>query len=231
MYSELQKDIRIIHGSMGRDKFFDLLREKGLLVKRRRKYAVTTQSSHRFRIHKNLLIDFKPSRPHQVWVSDITYLRTKKGFVYLFLKTDGYSRKIVGWELSKSLGIEGAMKAARMAIGQCPSTKDLIHHSDRGIQYCSPDFVNLLTSKGVRISMAAAGNCYENAMAERMNGILKGEYGLDDTFADEAEALQATRHAIKLYNEKRPHWSLKLKTPSAVHTKWSTTEKPAPCFK
>jgi len=217
LYSLLKKEIDLIDESMGRDKFFALLRSRGLLVQRRRKYAVTTQSHHRFRVHNNKLKDYVPSAPHQGWVCDITYVRVIKGFVYLFLLTDAYSRKIVGWELNGSLGIEGAMHALRKAVSQCPCTQGLIHHSDRGFQYCANVYVNQLKKLGIEISMAEAGNCYENAMAERVNGILKGEYGLDETFANEKEAQQAVREGIKAYNEQRPHWSLGLRIPATVH--------------
>ncbi len=219
LYSLLQAEIHRIDASMGRDKFFDLLRKWGLLVQRRRKYAITTQSQHWFRVYKNKLQDFRAVRPHQVWVCDITYIRVKQGFVYLFLITDGYSRKIIGWQLSNSLGLEGALQSLGMAIKQCPDPKGLIHHSDRGFQYCSHAYVGRLKAKGIEISMAEAGNCYENAMAERVNGILKDEYGLDETFATEGQARQAVREGIKAYNQQRPHWSLGLQIPTQVHEK------------
>lgn len=217
LYSLLQADIHRIDASMGRDKFFDLLRQWGLLVQRRRKYAVTTQSQHWYRVYKNKLQDVVINRPHQAWVCDITYVRVRKGFVYLFLITDAYSRKIIGWELRDNLGLEGALNALGMAIKQCPHPNGLIHHSDRGFQYCSHEYVSRLKAKSIEISMAEAGNCYENAMAERVNGILKNEYGLGETFGDEKDARQATREGIKAYNEQRPHWSLGLKIPAQVH--------------
>lgn len=178
---------------------------------------VTTQSRHRFRVYNNKLAGARIERPHQAWVCDITYMRVTKGFVYLFLITDAFSRKIVGWKLSNSLGIDSAMEALQMALRQCPNAKGLIHHSDRGIQYCSTSYVEKMRSKGIQISMGEAGNCYDNAMAERVNGILKDEYGLEETFADEREALKATKQAIQAYNEQRPHWSLNLQIPSKVH--------------
>lgn len=217
LYSLLHRDIHRINASIGRDKFFDLLRQRGLLVYRRRKYAVTTQSYHRFHVYQNKLLDFRACKPHQVWVCDITYMRIERGFVYLFLLTDGYSRKIVGWDLNNSLGMEGALKALGMAIRQCPVTKGLIHHSDRGFQYCCNSYVDRLKSNGISISMAEAGNCYENAMAERVNGILKQEYGLDEIYPDEKQARQATKQGITAYNELRPHWSLALQIPANVH--------------
>jgi putative transposase len=217
LYHLLQADIHRIDASMGRDKFFELLRSEDLLIHRQRKYVSTTQSCHRFYVYGNKLLDFFAKRPHQVWVCDITYVRIRQGFVYLFLLTDGYSRKIVGWELSNSLGLEGALRALRMALRQCPVTKGLIHHSDRGFQYCCHAYTSKLKANGIEISMSAAGNCYENAMAERVNGILKGEYGLAETYADEKEARQVVREGIKAYNEQRPHWSLKLQIPAQVH--------------
>lgn len=217
MYRLLEHEIHRIDPSMGRDKFFDLLRHYGLLVKRKKKYAVTTNSVHRFRVYTNLLQEFKPTKPSQAWVCDITYLRVEKGFVYLFLITDAYSRKIVGWEVNSSLGLEGALTALRMAIKQCRQPEGLIHHSDRGFQYCSNVYVNQLKAKVIKVSMAEAGNCYENAMAERVNGILKGEYGLDETFSDEREARRAVKQGIRAYNVERPHWSLNLQIPAKVH--------------
>jgi len=218
LFTCLRPDIARLEGSMGRDKFFEVLRRSDLLVKRRRRYARTTDSRHRFRVHKNLLQQFCPGAAHQVWVSDITYVRlSKEHFAYLFLITDAYSRKIVGWELSESLGLHGALKALAMAVEQCGSCRSVIHHSDRGFQYCSNQYVDKLQSNGIQISMGEAGNCYENAMAERINGILKMEYGLDETFSDIREARQSAKEGIKYYNEERPHLSLKMKTPAVVH--------------
>src|SRR5690606_15127040 len=127
-----------------RDKFFELLTKESLLIKRRRKYVSTTDSYHRFRVYKNLLKEKPLNRAHQGWVSDITYIRTGKDFVYLFLVTDAFSRKIVGWNLSESLKIGGAIGALKMAVKQCPITQAVIHHSDRGIQYCSKDYIKIL---------------------------------------------------------------------------------------
>jgi putative transposase len=206
-----------IDPGIGRDKFFDILRKKKLLVKRRKKYIYTTDSFHRFRVYKNALKNKMLTTANQAWVSDITYLRVKGGFMYLFLITDAYSRKITGWSLSDSLAIEGAINALKMAIKQCGQTKGIIHHSDRGIQYCSNEYVNLLKKFNMTISMTEENHCYENATAERVNGILKEEFMLDSEFADKAIALRAVKEAIETYNTKRPHWSLKLYTPQQVH--------------
>jgi transposase InsO family protein len=224
LYSLLAEQIHMIDAGMGRDKFFDLLGRWGLLVRRRRKYAVTTQSYHRFHKYPNKLQSFKAVRPHQVWVCDITYVRIKNGFAYLYLITDAYSRKIVGWQMSDNLGLSGAIGSLQQAIRQCRQCTGLIHHSDRGFQYCSNEYVKQLESRSIEISMAEAGNCYENALAERVNGILKQEYGLDETFVDIHQATQAAKEGIRSYNQERPHWSLHLQIPSVVHAKESAAE-------
>lgn len=215
--SELREEIRKCGRGFGRDKFFDLLRYHDLLVKRRRKYAITTNSDHPFYKHKNGLKGITVSRPDEAWVSDITYLRTRCGFVYLSLVTDVYSRKIVGWDVNVSLAVEGAVKAVKKAISKCSGTKNLIHHSDRGIQYCCHAYTELLKQNGIQISMGEAGNCYDNAIAERVNGILKGEYLMDNEFEDYEQAVKAARQAIYLYNYERPHFSLGLQKPTEVY--------------
>lgn len=217
MYNWIKPDLQMAGIKMGRDKFFELLAKHALLVKRRRKYISTTDSYHRFRVYKNLLKDKHLGKAHQGWVSDITYIRTGKDFVYLFLITDAFSRKIVGWNLSESLKISGAISALKMALRQCPQTRDVIHHSDRGIQYCSKGYVKLLNKAKMKISMTEENHCYENATAERVNGILKQEYSLEETFISERQAFKAVKEAIWFYNMERPHWSLKLATPQQIH--------------
>jgi len=217
IYNKRKADIHRINPGLGRDKLFVLLSQHGLLCKRRRRYAVTTQSNHRFNTFSNQMKGNKPTRPHQAWVGDITYLRTMEGFVYLFLLTDAYSRKIVGWNLTKTPDVKSGLRAAAMAIKQCPDTKGLIHHSDHGLQYCSPRYVRKIESRGIKMSMGEKGNCYENAMAERVNGILKIEYGLYAKFLNFSQALKAVKESIKDYNDERPHWGLNLKIPSVVH--------------
>lgn len=159
------------------------------------------------------------TRSNECYVSDITYLRTDIGFVYLFLITDAYSRKIVGWDLSNSLAIEGGLKALKMALRQRKGSNPLIHHSDRGIQYCATDYVKKLNKHHVDISMTEENHCYENSLAERVNGILKDEFLLDSTFKNFDQAFRTVVQAVKTYNELRPHWSLDLKTPNEVHLK------------
>lgn len=168
-------------------------------------------------MYKNAFKSRILTAPHQALVSDITYLRTGKSFVYLALITDAYSRKITGWSLSDSLSIEGAMAALKMAVKQLPAKEGIIHHSDRGIQYCSNGYVALLNKYKMTISMTEENHCYENAMAERVNGILKEEFLLDTVFADKSTALKSVKEAIASYNNLRPHWSLKLCTPQQIH--------------
>lgn len=219
LYKGIKKDMDQMNLKVGRDKLFDILRKHDMLVKPRRSYVNTTNSRHRFYAYLNIVEDFTPTQKNQLWVSDITYIRTAKGFLYLALITDAYSRKIVGYDISDSLELEGALRALRRALSSLPADHTLIHHSDRGIQYCSHAYVNKLKSRGVKISMAAKGNCYENAMAERVNGILKQEYYLDQNFRTKKIAIAACRQAVKIYNGLRLHMSLGYKTPNYVHNK------------
>jgi transposase InsO family protein len=218
LYRLLKEDLCEL-GGIGRDKFFDILRKAGLLVARKKKYVRTTDSCHQFYKYKNKLKDRLLTGPNQAYVSDITYLRTASGgFIYLFLQTDAYSRKITGWDLSESLGIEGAIRALKMTMGQCPAGAGVIHHSDRGIQYCCKKYAALMQKYKMEVSMTEENHCYENAVAERVNGILKQEFLLDEKFKDRATALKAVRQAIDSYNNRRPHWSLNLCTPQQIHT-------------
>ncbi len=217
LYKHLYNDLQEL-GKIGRDKFFSILRKHELLVEPKKSYTRTTNSYHRFYKWKNLIKDKEFGKSNMCWVSDITYIRTEKGFVYLFLITDLYSRKIVGWNLSDSLAIEGAIKALKMAFKQrIDKSLDLIHHSDRGIQYCSNDYVNLLQKNKVSISMTEENHCYENSVAERVNGILKDEFLLDSTFKNKKYAQKACTEVIKTYNDIRLHGSLNFKTPNQVH--------------
>lgn len=201
----------------GRDKLFDLLRENHLLVKPLKNYRKTTNSFHRFRKYRNLIKDLNVSEPNQVFVSDITYLETMQGFSYLALITDLYSRKIVGWDLSQSLSIEGCQRALRSALRTVSEPAKLIHHSDRGLQYCSIGYVNILKSHNVQISMTEENHCYENAVAERLNGILKTEFLLGEKLRSFAHALQLTTEGIWTYNEERLHTSLNYQTPAECY--------------
>lgn len=202
--------------SLGRDRLFRMLRERGLLIKRRRGMR-TTDSRHGFRIWPNLVRNVVPAMVNQVWVSDITFIRTEEGFMYLALVMDAFSRKIVGYNISESLAAEGCIGALKMALEDLPAHACPIHHSDRGLQYCCHDYIVLLEKRGSPISMTEINHCYENAKAERLNGILKQEYLLGQTFRDKKQAAVAGRQAVLLYNACRPHISLGYRTPELVH--------------
>lgn len=203
--------------SIGRDRFFELLGKHGLLIERTVRLVRTTNSRHSFRVYANLLKDRPPTGPHQVLVSDITYIRTKEGFLYLCLVMDAFSRAIVGFDCSDTLEREGALRALGQALKQLPEGGETIHHSDRGSQYCCHEYVGLLKESGVAISMTQENHCYENSQAERLNGILKQEYGLGAEFVGKLEARQAVSEAVGLYNYRRPHQSLGYATPMQVH--------------
>lgn len=202
---------------VGRDTLFNVLREHKMLTLRKKYSARTTNSYHRFYKYSNIIKDVDVNRSNQVWVSDITYIRTLKGFCYLALITDMYSRKIVGYDISDSLELKGCVRALNKALYQAKSINGLIHHSDRGIQYCSNVYTQILKRKKMKISMTEENHCYENALAERVNGILKDEFYLDQTFINVAHAKRAAKSAIKLYNEIRLHLSLDYKTPNMVY--------------
>ncbi len=205
------------HLKVGRDTLFNVLRKYKMLTLRKKYSARTTNSYHRFYKYNNIIKDIDVTRPNQVWASDITYVRTVKGFCYLALITDMYSRKIVGYDLSDSLELKGCVRALNKAIYQAKSVKGLIHHSDRGIQYCSNVYTQILKRKKINISMTEENHCYENALAERVNGILKDEFYLDQIFTNVAHAKRAAKNAIKLYNEIRLHLSLDYRTPNMVY--------------
>lgn len=215
LYKLLKSDLTITGIRIGRDKFFEILRKHRMLIKRKKRYAKTTDSNHRFKIYKNLIKEKNKEeiKPDEVYVSDITYIRTEENFCYLSLITDYSSRKIVGYDLSDSLSIEGSLRAIRMALKEKGEMPGLIHHSDRGIQYCSKQYTELLTKHKISISMSEKGNPYENAIAERVNGILKEEFLLSGTFKNKEEAMKAVKESIKTYNEMRPHMSINYKTP------------------
>jgi transposase InsO family protein len=201
---------------VGRDKLFDILRDQDMLVKRKKSSCKTTDSYHRFHKCKNLVKDMEVTAPNQVWVSDITYIRTINGFCYLALITDMYSRKIVGYDISDTLELSGCLGAFKRAQKTARPAAGLVHHSDRGIQYCSKQYVAELNKHKILISMTEENHCYENAMAERVNGKLKDEFYLDQCFFSTEHARLAAINAIKIYNSKRLHLSLGYKTPDSV---------------
>lgn len=202
---------------MGRNRLFQVLGELGLLIRRRQRYARTTNSRHGFAIASNELAGRKLSGAHQAWVSDITYIRTRSGFVYASLITDAYSRKIIGYDVSMSLSIEGSLRALRQAMRQCGHLAGVLHHSDRGVQYCSHAYRSALAKRGMISSMAAVGDPYENAIAERVNGIMKQEFGFDSVFTTLRAVRKALKEAVRLYNTERLHQSLNYCVPAAIH--------------
>lgn len=214
----LEDDLRKSNIKMGRDVFFDFLRAEHLLIKPKRSYIKTTNSKHWMKKYPNLVEGQLIQRPEQVWVSDITYIKANDKHQYLSLVTDAYSKKIMGYELNPDLSVEGPLKALHMALKnrKYPTLK-LIHHSDRGLQYCSADYVEKLKSNKIQISMTQNGDPYENAVAERINGILKYEFLLIDGFRDHLEAVSTINDSIKIYNQERPHLSCAMLTPEQAH--------------
>lgn len=205
---------------VGRDTLFGILRQSHMLVAPKRAYHKTTDSHHRFRRHSNLLKagdgQVQPHAAEQVWVADITYVPTHSGFVYLSLVTDAYSRKIVGHHVHDSLRTEQVSQALKMALKHRQSRQRLVHHSDRGIQYCSDDYQAIHRKHGLTCSMTDGYDCYQNALAERVNGILKGEFLLQRP-TDLAQATRMVDESVAIYNLERAHCSLQLKTPDEVH--------------
>lgn len=206
-----------VHGYIGRDWLFRFLRQQGLLVERKRKYVKTTDSTQWRRQHSNLVKYRRPSAPEQLWVADITYLSTKAGYRYLHLLTDAYSKKIMGYALSQDMSASNTISALKSALQQRQYDHPLIHHSDRGLQYCSTLYTTLLQKAGISISMTQDGSPYDNAVAERVNGILKQEYALDELFEDEQSLRIQLGRAVSSYNNQRPHWSCYLFTPEQMH--------------
>lgn len=207
------------HIEIGRDCFFDLLAAHGLLVrKRKRSKPITTNSYHRYHRYKNSIRNFVPLAANQLWVSDITYITLADGFAYLSLITDAYSRKIVGFSLHQTLEAAGSIHALKMALQSLPQQHALIHHSDRGVQYCCHEYVKLLEKRGIKISMTENGDPLENAIAERVNGILKDEL-LESKYEQFDKAQQAVAVAVSIYNHQRLHSSIDFLTPVEAHSK------------
>lgn len=215
LYSMFYAAFRIL--KVGRDKLFDLLRRKGLLVRRKRRSIGTTHWWHTLRRYANLVRALTPMQPNELWVSDMTYVPVKDGFAYASIITDAFSRKIVGYHMARTLETVGPLTALKMALNDADSTQNLIHHSDQGVQYCSKSYVETLNTHGCRISMTGGGNPYENAKAERVNGTLKNEYLLGNGFNSFNDARLALAEAVQLYNERRPHLSLAYQKPAEVH--------------
>jgi len=210
---------------MGRDSFFRYLRANDLLIRKKRLRAITTNSNHWYRKYPNLIKGFTPWKAHQLWVSDITYVSTKQGFVYLNLITDAYSRKIVGWSIGETLEAKHTVQALKMALKQLPKgVENVYHHSDRGVQYCCDQYIRILKKHKFRISMTESGNPRDNAIAERVNGILKTEWNLYE-LSSHNQAIKNIKKAISNYNNNRPHMSIDMLTPQMAHLKQGQLNK------
>lgn len=205
--------------SIGRDQLFCWLRAEGLLVYKKKRYTVTTNSKHWMRKYPNLIKDLVINRPEQLWVADITYLETAEdGNIYLHLVTDAYSKQIMGYELCDNIEADSTLKAVKMAVkGRSYPNQSLIHHSDRGLQYCSKLYTGYLTENNINISMTENGSPYDNAVAERVNGILKDEFGLSEQLDGLSEALLQVKESVYAYNFLRPHLSCQMLTPEQMH--------------
>lgn len=218
LYALLQPDLLQHQIKLGRDGLFDLLAAHSLLIRRKRRRAVTTHSNHWYRRYPNLIKGLEPTSANKLWVSDITYWRTPFGFLYISFITDAYSHKIVGYHLADNLEAVNNVKALQMALKDLTGkTDDLIHHSDRGIQYCCMEYVNMLRDHQIKISMTESGDPLENPIAERINGIIKEEYLKHNNVLDKSMAYEVLSRSIQLYNNERPHLSTNLMTPKQAH--------------
>ena len=216
LYHILKPELQILR--VGRDKLFKVLRANNMLIKPKKKYHVTTNSHHRFRKHKNQIKELEYNRPEQVWVSDITYIGTRENPSYLALITDAYSKKIVGYDVSNSLNVAGSLRALEMALkNRIYRNEPIIHHSDRGLQYCSNEYQKLLNKNGISSSMTEQYDPYENAIAERVNGILKQEFDIDKYNTAIVIKQKLVQNAIEIYNTSRPHLSNYMLTPNRMH--------------
>jgi len=217
LYKMLKSEFEEAGVKIGRDRVFAVLRKHDLLVQPLPKIPRTTNSRHCLPVCRNLIRELEPTAPNQIWVSDITYVRIEHSFVYLALITDKYSRKIVAHHCSDSLEALGCVEALDQALADLPADRYPIHHSDRGCQYCCHEYVDRLIGRGLPVSMTEDNHCYENAHAERVNGIIKQEYGLRMTFRDIGQVRRAVAQAVWLYNNRRPHMSLQYRVPADVH--------------
>jgi putative transposase len=225
MHHVLQPRLASHNIRIGRDYLFDLLAEHRLLIRCRKRKVITTDSRHWMRKYSNLIKTVTITRPEQVWVSDITYIKVIHQWGYLSLITDAYSRKIMGYSFQSDLSAEGCVAALKMALDNRDSNEQLIHHSDRGSQYCSQQYVKMLLENNIAISMTENGDPYENALAERMNGILKSEFNLYNTQMGFEQTKNLIAKTINAYNKLRPHASCDYMTPEEAHLKSGTMKK------
>ena len=219
LYYLIKDQLQDANIKFGRDKLFSLLREYDLLIKPRRRYVQTTMSKHWMRKWPNLIKTTKIDHPDQVWVSDITYIKTEEGTCYLNMITDAYSRKIVGYAVDETMETESMINALKMATRHKKHKIRTIHHSDRGLQYCSKEYVELTAKNNIQLSMTENSDPYENALAERMNRSIKEEFGLNRKLKSKQQVYQLIKESIFLYNTRRPHLALKMKTPDEVYVK------------
>ena len=218
LHKELKQDFINADIKIGRDKFYRFLRLNNLLIPKTKNYITTTNSNHMYKKYKNLVKDHVPTRPEQLWVSDITYIKTENGHNYLALVTDAYSKQIMGYKLDNHMRTSLCKEALAMAIKNRKYPKQkLIHHSDRGFQYCNPKYTEFAESNGITMSMTEQYDPYENAVAERINRTLKYEYGLKQTIKNTQLAQKMTQQAVYIYNNLRTHFSLDLRKPAEVH--------------
>ena len=207
---------------VGRDKLFGILRANQLIIHPKRSYRVTTNTYHRFYKHTDLVSSLQISRPEQVWVADITYVGNRKSNNYLALITDAYSKKIVGYDLSDSLSVQGSLRALKMAAkNRSYNHETLIHHSDKGIQYCCDLYQDQLMKNGIKCSMTQGYDPYSNAVAERVNGIIKNEFCLEEYNVPIELLKKIVAESIAIYNQDRPHLSCALLTPNQMHQQQS----------
>jgi transposase InsO family protein len=219
LYHLIAPELKAAGVKLGRDRLFKELGNAGWLVARKpSEWPKTTQVDPNLPVFKNLIKRLVATGPNQVWVADITYIRTQEAFLYLGLITDRWSRKIVGYHLGETLETEQVLKALGMALKGLKGSERPIHHSDRGCQYASYAYVRAVEQAGLTMSMTEKNHSAENALAERVNGILKQEYWLDANFENGRHARQATAHGVCMYNTRRPHTALKMATPDQVHS-------------
>lgn len=217
LYHQIRESLALNSIKLGRDKLFALLREQQMLIVPKRRYVQTTMSKHWLRKYPNIIRNIWVDRPEQIWVSDITYIKTDEGNCYLNMVTDAFSRKIMGYTVADNMDAASMKKAFEMAISGRKYKETLIHHSDRGLQYCSREYISLAEKNNIKISMTENGDPYENAMAERMNRTLKEEFGLGTVLKSREHAKLLIKQAVEIYNKYRPHLSLKMKTPEMAH--------------
>lgn len=218
VYYLIKEELERQQIKFGRDKLFALMREYEMLIKPQRRYIQTTMSKHWMKKWPNLVKDLKVEEPDQVWVSDITYIKTLEGNCYLNMITDAYSRKIVGYAVDNTMETESMINALKMANQQrLNKNKKVIHHSDRGLQYCSKEYVEMTSNNNIQLSMTENSDPYENALAERMNRTIKEEFGLNRKLANREQVRALLKESITLYNQFRPHLSLQMRTPEQVY--------------